>query len=64
VASVATADWVMWIWLADEGIFSNGRVIVGLAIATHYVLGFLLVRAIPIASAASARTPEPAAGLV
>ena len=20
----ATADWVMWIWLADDGIFSNG----------------------------------------
>jgi hypothetical protein len=42
----ATADWVMWIWLADEGIFSGGTVIVVLAIVTHYLLGLLLVRAI------------------
>ena len=21
----ATADWVMWIWLADDGVFSNAR---------------------------------------
>jgi hypothetical protein len=36
----------MWIWLADEGIFSGGTVIVVLAIVTHYILGLLLVRAI------------------
>jgi hypothetical protein len=56
----ATADWVMWIWLADEGIYSNGGVIVVLAIVTHYLLGFLLIRAIRGTRAAMARTPEPA----
>jgi hypothetical protein len=58
----ATADWVMWIWLADDGIFSNGQVTVVLAIITHYALGLLLVRAIRITSTAAARTPEPASG--
>jgi hypothetical protein len=56
----ATADWVMWIWLEDDGIFSNGTLIVVLAIVTHYLLGLLLVRAIRGTRAASARTPEPA----
>ena len=59
----ATADWVMWIWLADDGIFSNGGAIVVAAITTHYALGLLLVRAIRKASTAVARTPEPAAGV-
>ena len=58
----ATADWVMWIWLADDGIFSNGTAVVVAAIITHYALGLLLVRGIRIASAA-ARTPEPASEL-
>ena len=58
----ATADWVMWIWLADEGIFSAGWVTVVLAIITHYALGLLLVRAIRIRSTATARAPEPAPG--
>jgi hypothetical protein len=53
----ATADWVMWIWLTDDGIFSNGAAIVVVAIVTHYLLGFLLVRAIHGASAATTRTP-------
>ena len=48
----ATADWVMWIWLADDGVFSNGTGIVVVAIVTHYLLGFLLVRAIRAASRA------------
>jgi hypothetical protein len=55
----ATADWVMWIWLADDDIFSGGTTIVVAAIVTHYLLGFLLVRAIRGASSATARTPEP-----
>jgi hypothetical protein len=44
----ATADWVMWIVLADQGIFSTttGRVLVLVSIPTHYLLGVLLVRAI------------------
>lgn len=60
----ATADWVMWIWLADDGIFSNGSLIVVLAIVTHYLLGFLLVRAIRDASRAKAATRGPAVGAV
>jgi hypothetical protein len=56
----ATADWVMWIWLADEGIFSGGTVVVVLAIVTHYLLGLLLIRAIRGAASATAHTPEPA----
>jgi hypothetical protein len=56
----ATADWVMWIWLADEGIFSGGTVIVVLAIVTHYLLGLLLVRAIRRSRATIARSTEPA----
>ena len=59
----ATADWVMWIWLSDDGIFSSGRVTVVLAIVTHYALGLLLVRAIRRASAAGASAAAPAAGI-
>jgi hypothetical protein len=57
----ATADWVMWIWLADEGIFSGGTLIVVLAIVTHYLLGFLMVRAIRAARPVSVRPAEPVA---
>jgi hypothetical protein len=58
----ATADWVMWIWLADENIFSGGTTIVVLAIITHYLLGLLLVRAIrDTRTAATMRQPELAA---
>jgi hypothetical protein len=44
----ATADWVLWIVLADQGIFSTttGRLLVAISIPTHYLLGLLLVRAI------------------
>ena len=59
----ATADWVMWIWLADEGIFSGGTTIVVAAITTHYALGILLVRAIRRASSATAHRREPATEL-
>jgi hypothetical protein len=53
----ATADWVMWILLADEGIFSTtlGQVLVIGSIATHYALGLLLVRAIRRSSAGAPR---------
>jgi hypothetical protein len=57
----ATADWVMWIWLADDGIFSGGTVVVVAAIVTHYLLGLLLVRAIREVSAGAASTPQPSA---
>jgi hypothetical protein len=56
----ATADWILWIWLADEGIFSGGTMIVVLAIVTHYLLGLLLVRAIRATRATVAPSPEPA----
>jgi hypothetical protein len=57
----ATADWVMWIWLADDGVFSNGSAIIVVAIVTHYLLGFLLVRAIRSASTAAAASRDPVA---
>jgi hypothetical protein len=57
----ATADWVMWILLADEGVFSTslGQVLVTISIATHYALGLLLVRAIRRASAARPDADAP-----
>ena len=44
----ATADWIMWIVLADEGIFSTtlAQILIIIAIPTHYLLGLLLVRSI------------------
>jgi hypothetical protein len=43
----ATIDWVMWIVLANQGIFSTplAQVTVIAAILSHYVLGFLLLAA-------------------
>ena len=60
----ATADWVMWIWLADDGVFSGGTLIVVLAIVTHYLLGFLLWRAIRAARSSTVPRARPAAELV
>jgi hypothetical protein len=59
----ATADWVMWIALADQHVFSTtlGQVLVIVSIPTHYALGFLLVRAIRRASARRADTAPPEA---
>lgn len=61
----ATADWVMWIVLADQGIFSTttGRALVIVSIPTHYLLGLLLVRAIRSTPTAPAPTPQPASRL-
>ena len=44
----ATVDWVMWIGLSDQGVFSTpaARVGVLIAIPTHYLLGLLLLLAI------------------
>ncbi len=41
----ATVDWVLWISLADEGIFSTTQAQVGtaLAVLSHYVIGLLLL---------------------
>jgi hypothetical protein len=44
----ATVDWVMWLVLWDQGIFSTttGRIGVLFAVPSHYLLGLLLVLAI------------------
>ena len=41
----ATADWVMWLTLADQGVFSTTAAKVGVlaSIPTHYMIGALLV---------------------
>lgn len=53
----------MWIWLADDGIFPGGTGIVVVAIATHYLLGLLLIRAIRAASTTTARAQRTASEL-
>lgn len=44
----ATADWVMWLVLKNEGIFNNSlaQVTVTAAIISHYILGILLITGI------------------
>jgi hypothetical protein len=44
----ATVDWVMWLLMADAGIFSNtlAQSTVLVAISSHYLLGVLLIAAI------------------
>jgi len=44
----ATSDWVMWVVFSNDGIFDNqlAKITVIAAIATHYLLGILLVNAI------------------
>ena len=44
----ATADWVMWLVLKNEGIFNNSlaQVTVTAAIISHYILGILLIAGI------------------
>jgi hypothetical protein len=41
----ATVDWVMWLTLKDEGIFSTAlsQMLVPMAIVSHYTIGILLV---------------------
>jgi hypothetical protein len=49
---VATMDWVIWLTLADQGVFAASAAKVGVlaSIPTHYVIGFLLVAGIRSAS--------------
>jgi len=44
----ATADWVMWLVLKNEGIFNNSlaQITVTAAIISHYILGILLIAGI------------------
>ena len=61
----ATADWVMWMTLADQGVFSTTAARIGVvaSIPTHYVIGALLVLAIRAASRkAAAAVPVLARG--
>jgi hypothetical protein len=55
----ATADWVMWIVLAGEHVFSTtlGQVLVAISIPTHYAIGVLLVRAIRLEAQRTPRYP-------
>lgn len=41
----ATMDWVMWLTMKEEGIFSNAlaETTVIIAIASHYIFGILLI---------------------
>lgn len=41
----ATIDWIMWLAMKDEGIFSNAlaQTTVVVAIVSHYILGILLI---------------------
>lgn len=53
----ATADWMMWLMLADQGVFSTTAARIGVlaSIPTHYTIGLLLVFAIRTASVAGSR---------
>jgi hypothetical protein len=48
----ATVDWVIWLTLADQGVFATTAAKVGVlaSIPTHYAIGVLLVAAIRSAS--------------
>lgn len=61
----ATADWVMWLVLADQHVFSTtlGRALVIISIPTHYAIGLLLVRAIRRTATVRAGTERTPRGL-
>ena len=43
----ATADWLMWMVLKDDGIFAtSGKAVIIGAITSHYIIGILLIFAI------------------
>jgi hypothetical protein len=61
----ATADWMMWLSLADQGVFSTTAAKIGVlaSIPTHYTIGLLLVLGIRAASVArTVRVPAMARG--
>ena len=62
----ATADWVMWLVLADRGVFSTtaARVGVSASIAAHYAVGLLLLVAIAASSRAASRQRSMVRGAV
>jgi hypothetical protein len=60
----ATADWVIWLTLADQGVFATTAAKLGVlaSIPTHYVIGVLLVAAIRESSRAAVGHPALARG--
>ena len=61
----ATADWMMWIALADQQVFSTTAARIGVlaSIPTHYTIGLLLVLAIrATATARASQVPAFARG--
>jgi hypothetical protein len=61
----ATADWMMWMALADQQVFSTAAARIGVlaSIPTHYTIGLLLVLAIRAASTAgTSQVPAIARG--
>jgi hypothetical protein len=62
----ATADWVMWLVLADRGVFSTvpARVGVIASIFAHYAVGLLLLVAIAATSRAATRDSSMIRGAV
>ena len=60
----ATIDWVIWLTLADQGVFATTAAKVGVlaSIPTHYVIGFLLVAAIRSSRTVAVGTPALARG--
>ncbi len=61
----ATADWAMWLTLADQGVFATTTAKIGVlaSIPTHYAIGTLLIVAIRASSrSAAAGVPAVARG--
>ena len=60
----ATMDWVIWLTLADQGVFATTAAKVGVvaSIPTHYVIGLLLVAAIRSSRTVAVGTPALARG--
>jgi hypothetical protein len=60
----ATVDWVIWLTLADQGVFATTAAKVGVlaSIPTHYVIGLLLVAAIRSSRSVGVGAPALARG--
>ena len=59
----ATVYWVIWLTLAEQGVFATTSAKVGLAsILTHYVIGILLVAAVRWSRRVAVRAPALARG--
>src|SRR4029434_1812781 len=56
----ATADWVIWLTLADQGVFATTAARVGVlaSIPTHYMIGILLMAGIRSSPSVAICAPE------